>query len=140
MQHSIYLISILFVALSCTSKQEMTNDHSASALIISETVDAKQFQAKVKNATNAIILDVRTPGELSDGFIEGAKNIDYNAADFQSKINELDKSGTYFVYCAGGGRSRNTADLMKQLNFKEVYDLQGGISQWKADGLPIKVP
>ena len=94
----------------------------------------------MKNVEGAIILDVRTPAEVADGIIEGAINIDFRNDDFKSKIDQLDKDGTYFVYCARGGRSRNAADLMKELNFKEVYDLQGGFSQWKADGLPTRLP
>ena len=52
-----------------------------------------------------VILDVRTPAEFSAGHIPGAVNLDYNAPDFQAKAAALDKSKTYLVHCAVGGRS-----------------------------------
>lgn len=140
MLNKIYSILILIVVLSCSSKPEVIQENSIPNSIISETIDAENFQRKMKNVEGAIILDVRTPAEVADGIIEGAINIDFRNDDFKSKIDQLDKDGTYFVYCARGGRSRNAADLMKELNFKEVYDLQGGFSQWKADGLPTRLP
>ena len=140
MLNKIYSILILIVVLSCSSKPEVIQENSIPNSIISETIDAENFQRKMKNVEGAIILDVRTPAEVADGIIEGAINIDFRNDDFKSKIDQLDKDGTYFVYCARGSRSRNAADLMKELNFKEVYDLQGGFSQWKADGLPTRLP
>lgn len=88
---------------------------------------------------DAVLLDLRTPDELKEeGIIKGAAHLDYFQKDFEDRIRQLDKSKTYFVYCAGGGRSGETLELMKKSGFKEVYDLRGGITAWKRAGLPLE--
>ena len=42
-----------------------------------------------------------------------------------------------FVYCAIGVRSHDAAVMLRKTGFTEVYDLKGGIINWKLDGLPI---
>ena len=44
---------------------------------------------KLRQQTNAVVLDVRTPKEFAAGHIPGAVNIDWNAADFASKAAAL---------------------------------------------------
>lgn len=64
----------------------------------------EQFD-KLRSNTNAVILDVRTAEEFAAGHIPGATNIDINSLDFEKKAGALDKSKTYLVNCASGGRS-----------------------------------
>ena len=45
---------------------------------------------------DAVLVDVRTPEEFSEGIIEGAINIDFNDPSFGEKINALDKEQTIF--------------------------------------------
>jgi rhodanese-related sulfurtransferase len=83
---------------------------------------------------NAIVLDVRTPGEIDEGYIDGADLfIDYNGCCFNEEIAKLDKNKTYLVYCRSGGRSCSAADLMVKNGFKEVYNLKGGIKNWNGN-------
>ena len=89
-----------------------------------------------RNNPDFIILDVRTPEEVTDGYIEGVTNIDFYAETFQDKLNQLDKNQTYLVYCHSGNRSGNTLNIMAELNFGEVYNISGGIIGWQASGLP----
>jgi phage shock protein E len=86
------------------------------------------------------VLDVRTPEEVAEGVIPGAIVLDYKSADFKTSLDSLDKSKTYFVYCASGGRSGKTADLMKQENFNAVYSLAGGMKAWTEAGLETVKP
>jgi len=79
---------------------------------------------------------VRTPEEFADGHIENAINLDYYSETFGDELNKLDKNKTYLVYCRSGRRSRNALDIMEELNFREAYNMSGGIIEWKAEGLP----
>ncbi len=89
-----------------------------------------------KNNPNLVILDVRTPDEYSEGHIEKSVNIDFNANDFKTKINELDKNKTYLVYCRSGNRSSKAIKVMEQLGFKEAYNI-GSIMNWQKEGYPV---
>ena len=85
-----------------------------------------------------MILDVRTPEEVAEAKIEGSVNINIYDENFVSKINDLDKSKTIYVYCKSGGRSGQAMNEMKNLGFKKIYNLDGGITSWKSEGLPTK--
>ncbi len=80
---------------------------------------------------NAVILDVRTDEEFASQKIPGALNVDiYKGQGFIYKLEELDKTKNYYVYCAAGGRSAQACGIMNQLGFENAYNLLGGISQW----------
>jgi rhodanese-related sulfurtransferase len=84
-----------------------------------------------------VIIDVRSQAEFDSGHIENAINIDKNSETFQDELNKLDKYKTYLVYCAIGSRSASALTIMEELGFMQAYNLQGGISQWQKDGLPV---
>lgn len=100
-------------------------------------LEAQAFHQKLQSAKNFILLDVRTPGEYAQGYIENARNLDYRSPDFQAQVGKLDKSKTYFVYCRSGARSAEAAEYMRANGLREVYDLKGGIQAWGRDNLPI---
>ncbi|MGB0579952.1 MAG: rhodanese-like domain-containing protein [Limisphaerales bacterium] len=83
------------------------------------------------------VIDVRTPGEFSEGHIPGAKNIDYRSRDFKKKIGKLDKSKEYLVHCRSGGRSAAASKIMVGMGFKLVYDLADGMMGWEEEGKPV---
>ena len=85
-----------------------------------------------------VILDVRTPGEYSAGHIKGAVNLDFDAAGFKDRVSALDRSKTYLVHCAKGGRSKKTENLFKELGFDSVYNMLGGMTAWKQQALPVE--
>lgn len=101
--------------------------------IYSDISSKEAFELIQKNKTNFVILDVRTPEEFNEKYIENAINIDYDKHDFKNIINNLDKDKIYFVYCRTGRRSKLTMDIMESANFKEVYNLLGGITDWEYD-------
>jgi rhodanese-related sulfurtransferase len=93
------------------------------------------FQQKMATTEGAIILDVRTPEEVNKEYLKGAINFNFNAEEFKVLIAGMDKTKTYFVYCASGVRSGKAADMMRDMDFQQVYLLEGGLKAWKAEGL-----
>lgn len=94
-----------------------------------EDVNAATFNT-LMSEINGIILDVRTPAEFKQSAIDGAINIDSMGSNFAKKIEELDKSKTYFVYCRSGNRSGSACKLMGNAGFENVYNLSGGLMRW----------
>lgn len=84
-----------------------------------------------------VVLDVRSKFEFGGDKIAGAQNISYTASDFRERVGQLDKDKTYLVYCATGSRSSGACKVMKELGFKKIYNLSGGMEHWKSDGRPI---
>ena len=95
-----------------------------------ENLYSHEFERKLNENSNAILLDVRTVAEFQSERIPNAINIDVMESDFLEKIGELDKTKTYFVYCRSGGRSAHACNFMASEGF-EVINLAGGISNWR---------
>jgi rhodanese-related sulfurtransferase len=122
------LCSIAFAAIllsSCSNAQSGQNNLSPTA-----------FAAKIKAAPKAVILDVRTPDEYASGHVANALNYELNGAKFAQQIASLDKSKPVFVYCLSGRRSASAANKMRADGFKMVYEMDGGMSGWRAAQLP----
>ena len=83
-----------------------------------------------------VVLDVRTQDEFEAGSLPGATLVDFYGDDFVRRIEDLDREVPYLVYCRSGGRSAKTAQLMGQLGFRDVTDVEGGMLAWVDAGLP----
>jgi len=99
------------------------------------TVD--EFAQMTADKTN-VILDVRTAKEFESGHLPGALNLDVTAAGFAEKAAALDKSKTYLVHCASGGRSVKACDALGRLGFSQLYNLPGGFRAWAKAGKPFE--
>lgn len=102
-----------------------------------EKLPAKQFNKKLATTQNAVLLDVRTAKEVSRSYIKGAVFLDFHDTAFKTMLTRLNPEQPVFVYCAIGVRSHDAAVMLQELGFKEVYDLKGGIINWKLAGLPV---
>ena len=102
------------------------------------SIDSKEAYGLIKADSNIAILDVRTAKEFADGHVAGAVNIDVNQADFAQKIDELDRSKTYIVYCRSGRRSRKAVGIMAAKGFKNLYNVSDGFVGWNRNGLPFE--
>jgi len=90
--------------------------------------------SELKNDNNAVIIDVRTLREVEEGIIPNAIHIDiYQGQGFIDRLNELDKTKNYYVYCRSGSRSRQACNVMYQLGFENAFNLMGGILQWDGE-------
>lgn len=115
-----FLLVLMLISFAACSQTTDGKYHKA---------DNQAFTAQMKNE-NAVILDVRTPEEYAAGHIPHAILINYNAPDFAARIDSLNKNKTYLVYCAAGGRSAKASTMMSEKGFKDVYNLEGGFTQW----------
>jgi rhodanese-related sulfurtransferase len=115
---------------ACNSKAGKTNIQTVQQV---KDITPDEFKNMSTN-NEVIVIDVRTPGEIAEGYIEGADLfIDYNGCCFNEEVAKLDKSKTYVVYCRSGGRSSNASDFMVKNGFKDVYNLKGGITHWNGN-------
>jgi rhodanese-related sulfurtransferase len=114
----------LLVLIACTEKKTET------------VLPPQEFDAKYKSTANAILLDVRTVEEVANGKIASAKNIVWDDA-FATKLDTLAHQ-PLFVYCGSGIRSAKAAKVLKEKGYEEVYELEGGMKTWKAEGMEVE--
>ena len=97
-------------------------------------LDQDKWLKKYNHTKDSKIIDVRTPQEFKEFRMPEAINIDfYDPQNFIKKIIILDKEASYFLYCKSGVRSYNSCSIMKDMGFKNVYNLVGGISEWNGE-------
>lgn len=80
------------------------------------------------------LLDVRTVNEFETEHIEGAVNI--NVKELSSRLDEVSRDETILVYCRSGARSVTASNILVDAGYNDVYNMLGGINQWKAEGYP----
>lgn len=123
------ILALLAVILfSCTDSQSQTDKTSFSA---------PEFLEKIQAAKDAQVIDVRTPGEYEGGHIANARNINWNDDNFIANTASLDKSKPVFVYCLSGGRSGSAAKALRKEGFTTVYEMPGGMMEWRSKDLPL---
>jgi rhodanese-related sulfurtransferase len=98
------LISALLLLVGCSTSTAGVTD-----------MEVLDFSNKI-NEPGVVTLDVRTPSEFAEGYIEGAINIDFQSGNFEAEIATLD---------------------MHDAGFHNVYNLEGGVIDWSNQGMTL---
>ncbi len=123
-----YKLTIVVLSILCFIMCKPSSNSSSTEI---KNIEAESVYKKLSN-NNTILIDVRTPSEISEGKIEGAKEIDYRSKDFKTQIAQLDKTKEYIIYCRSGGRSKKATEIMNELQFENVSNMIGGFENWKS--------
>ncbi|WP_299120113.1 rhodanese-like domain-containing protein [uncultured Winogradskyella sp.] len=82
--------------------------------------------------SEAIILDSREMKEYEVSHIKNAIQVGYDDFDIETVEKHVsDKSKTIVVYCSVGIRSEDIGEQLKKAGYTNVYNLFGGIFEWK---------
>ena len=126
---------------ACTQATTETKPGQESAQMSSgfqvSHVDAKGALSLLAEQPETVVLDVRTPGEIKGGYIEGAVFADFKDQDFVQQLTKLDKDTPYIVHCKSGGRSTKALTTLEELGFTNVTHMDGGLDGWKRENLPL---
>jgi len=138
--HKYFFLLLFLPFTACSGNTE--NKHNVGETSVQESivqvVDVEGFE-EAMNKENIIVLDVRTDGEVAQGVIPGAIQIDYmDNEEFKEGIAQLEKNKEILVYCKVGGRSAKAASYLKENGFTSIYDLKGGYDAWSAAGKPTE--
>lgn len=125
---------VLIALFSCKAEQDKT---AGNVELVFTDITVDEAKEMLEQSNDYVLLDIRTPGEFAEGYIEGAINIDYYEANFRDELAKLDRSKSYIIYCRSGNRSGKSLRIMKSLGFKRVYNILGGISKWKSSGYSL---
>jgi rhodanese-related sulfurtransferase len=89
------------------------------------------------NREDALLVDVREPGEFGAGHILGARNVPLARIDGSGDLAKR-KDKPVIVYCEGGERAAKAAAALRKLGFSRVVNLSGGLPAWQQAGLPLE--
>lgn len=118
-------IAVVFLTTGCTED-------------IAKQVNTDEFETLLADDSSVQLLDVRTPQEYAQGFIANSTLMNFNDPSFKAQLEGLHKNKPVAVYCHSGARSNQAFEMMKEMGFKKIYELQGGIVAWQEDGKQIQ--
>ena len=124
------VLALSVLATACSS------DTATQSIELVSPADAAQVIAD--DPAGLVVLDIRTPEEFNEARLADAIMVDFYADDFEAQLDTLDKEVPYVMYCCTGNRSSEAVKTMKDLDFVEVYEIDGGIVNWYDQGYPIE--
>ena len=128
---------VALLAISACSQQPGKGENKSVEVSNLSTAD---FESSMKKAPSKIVLDVRTDEEFKSGHLKGAVNMNVNDPSFNERIKQLDTTQPLYVYCLAGGRSSRAAEILKDMGFPAVYNMEGGMSRWTYENRPVESP
>jgi len=128
-------ILIFFVAFSINAQETLSdvlkthNQGSVPYISVQELAMPK---------TEAIIFDAREVSEYNVSHLKNAIFVGYDNFDIKTVLETIkDKGKKIVVYCSLGVRSEDIAELLKKAGYTNVFNLYGGIFEWKNKGFPV---
>jgi rhodanese-related sulfurtransferase len=93
-------------------------------------IDARGLDLLLQSDPNLLLVDVRTPGELTGplGKIPQARNVPMQ--ELEKSPERLPRDKTLVVICRSGHRSLRVADLLAEHGYV-VYSVDGGMRSWR---------
>jgi len=118
------VLIVIALAIGFLNSSKNSNETSVSKLTFTEVQD--------NIANGAVLYDVRTPAEYTDGHFEGATN--FNVEDILAgNLPDVSKDKKIYVYCRSGSRSVQATSALKAAGFTDINDL-GGLSSVQSIG------
>jgi molybdopterin/thiamine biosynthesis adenylyltransferase/rhodanese-related sulfurtransferase len=111
------------------------NEKSPEATMSDITV--KELKARLDRKDKFTLVDVREPNEFEIARIPGARLLPLS--ELQNRAHELDTADDIVVHCKSGVRSLKAIAALKQMGFKKLTNVKGGILAW-SDEIDSAVP
>ncbi len=103
-------------------------------------ISVQQGKAMIDRG-EVFILDVRTQEEYASGHINGSTLLavqDIPKQELTEKLKEIPKNRKILVYCRSGRRSAEASGILAENGFAQVYNMQGGITEWMNSGYEVE--
>ncbi len=158
---SLFLISTVFVAISCTSGVEkkavnaetQTATKTEADLLLDylaqsgDYVNSRKFPSMIKPETvfngldsALLIIDIRDVEGYKNGHIKGAVNVQFSdiSGFFENSIKPYEYDKIVLV-CSHGQKSSYATQLLRLMGYGNVYSMRWGMAAWNKatnDGKP----
>ena len=96
-----------------------------------------QQATNLVNQKEAVIVDLRPADEYRAGHIPGSLNIP--ASQTTDRMGELErhKDKPVILTCKMGNQAAHLGRRLRGKGFAELYRMQGGVTAWRNDNLPV---
>lgn len=103
-------------------------------------VDARELAARIADGTAPLVVDVRSEGEYRDGHVPGAVHVSFLSTFGAAGARLAPPGEPVVLYCEHGPRAGIARFALHRHGFDRVILLEGHMTGWREQGLPIEVP
>lgn len=126
------LFSIIQTGFSQETIEDLLNNYNT------KSVPYISVEELAMPKTQTLILDAREYKEYQVSHLKNALYVGFNEFDLQQTALQLNnKQQHIIVYCSLGIRSEKIAEKLKKAGYTNVYNLYGGIFEWKNKGFDV---
>jgi rhodanese-related sulfurtransferase len=111
------------------SYADLVND--ARTRVPEVTVD--DVRASQQAGKPVVLLDVRDQPEVNLGMIPGAQHMSRGTLE-KNIEHTVPRDAKIVLYCSSGNRSLLAGDMLRQMGYRDVSSLAGGIRAWVEQG------
>jgi rhodanese-related sulfurtransferase len=101
------------------------------------TIDVHELKKRLDMNPALCLIDVREQDEWNEAHIPGATHIPKDELPAKIAATVADHHQPIYLHCKGGVRSAHAAVRLKEMGYKEVYSVTGGIAEWMCSGYPV---
>jgi molybdopterin/thiamine biosynthesis adenylyltransferase/rhodanese-related sulfurtransferase len=117
---------------SITAPQDPPGFCTADDLRQVRSISAAQLAQRIKATGQPIsLIDVREPAEFAASHLPRAINIPLSTIEQHRR--QLPRAGTVIFMCLSGARSRQACAIANRMGVTEAWQLEGGLTAWKAE-------
>lgn len=132
------LLMLLLAAIGCGDRAPSENKEASPSgqPPVFRSLSPQEAKSLIETRKDLVLVDVRSPQELYEGSIPGSRLVPFGELA-QGRMT-LPAGKPLLLICAVGGRSYAVGRYFSGKGYGEIYNLAGGISAWKAAGLPLQ--
>ena len=137
MKNTLYIFVLLIsISASGQSLKKLLKKYNTESVPYTSVEELKKITKRSLESVQAdnsfVLLDAREQKEFEVSHIKNAIQVGYDHFDLDKTTSKLnDKDATIVVYCSVGIRSEDIAEKLQKAGYKNVFNLYGGIFEWK---------
>lgn len=104
-----------------------------------KTITNSELKKMIDSDEDFYIIDIREPDQVPHGEIFHYNLIQITRGYLEFKVEKAipNKDAKVVIYCCTGKRSVLATRSLKEMGYKNVYSLEGGIQKWVHEGFPL---
>ncbi len=124
---AVLAVSLLVIYTVCAMGTKARDNQSGTTY---RQISSEEAQKEMESSSGYVILDVRTQQEYEEGHIPMAICIPNESIDREPPMLIPNKDQTIYVYCRSGRRSKEAAQKLFNMGYKNIVEF-GGINDWR---------
>ena len=132
------IICLVLLVLTYSAYAQSEYDRKLKSLYRNsvKTIKPADLKELITKGEKIIILDTRSPEEFNLSHLKNAQFLNYDSYSAED-LKKLPKNEKIIVYCSVGYRSERVGEKLQKLGYQNVYNIYGGIFEWKNEGMPV---